>query len=113
MPTYFIARDPNNYDSPEHFRPWRFFERRQADPEHSSRYQFTSTAPENLAFGYGRSACPGRFFSAAQMKLFLAKLLIEYDFRFPEGQTERPDNVFADERIMPSRTQEIFFRKRG
>ncbi|KAF4636465.1 hypothetical protein G7Y89_g1617 [Cudoniella acicularis] len=34
-----------------------------------------------------------------------AYLTTSYDFKLPEGQTERPESTFADERIMPSRTQ--------
>lgn len=115
MPTYFIARDAEYYHSPLVFQPWRFYEKRKANEKASSQYQFCSTSRENLAFGYGKSACPGRFFSALQMKIILADLLVRYDFKFPDGQTRRPESDFADERITPSKTQLVGFRlrKRG
>ncbi|TVY48027.1 Ent-kaurene oxidase [Lachnellula occidentalis] len=112
MPTYFIARDAEYYPSPEVFQPWRFYEKSKANGKANSQYQFCSTSRENLAFGYGKSACPGRFFAALQMKIILADLVMRYDFKFPDGQTKRPESDFADERISPSKTQLVGFRLR-
>lgn len=113
MPTYCITRDPTLYPSPLEFRPLRFYELRQRGPDDAkARHQLTSTAPANLAFGYGASACPGRFFAAVAMKLILAHLLVHYEFRFPEGQAARPANVHVDERIWPDREQRVGFRGR-
>ena len=47
-------------------------------------YQFVSVTKENMAFGFGRHACPGRFFAANEIKLILARLLLGYDMRLPE-----------------------------
>lgn len=112
MPTYSIARDPAFYSSPLEFQPFRYFNLRERGPKDANRHQFTSTGPTNLAFGYGHSSCPGRGFAAVEMKLILGHLLHEYDFKFPDGQTKRPQNVHMDERIWPSREQIIGFRKR-
>jgi len=112
MPTYSIARDPAFYNSPSEFEPFRFYDLRQRSPEDANRHQLTSTGPTNLAFGYGHASCPGRSFAAAEMKMILGHLIHEYDFCFPEGQTERPANVYMDERITPSREQKIGFRLR-
>lgn len=113
MPTYCITRDPTLYPSPLEFRPLRFYELRQRGPDDAkARHQLTSTGPANLAFGYGASACPGRFFAAVAMKLILAHLLVHYEFRFPEGQAARPANVHVDERIWPDREQRVGFRGR-
>ena len=112
MPTYCIARDPTFYESPITFKPFRFYEMRQRSPEDAHRHQFTSTGPTSLPFGHGKWACPGRFFAACEMKLILAYMLHHYEVRFPEGQTQRPENTYIDERIWPSKTQLIGFRKR-
>lgn len=109
MPTYCIARDHALYPSPLEFRPLRFYELRQRSSEDAKRHQLTSTGPANLAFGYGTSACPGRFFAAVEMKLILAHLLIHYEFKFPDGQVSRPANVHVDERIWPDREQRVGF----
>ena len=112
MPTYSVARDPAFYSSPSTFHPFRFYELRQRSLEDANRHQLTSTGPANLAFGYGHAACPGRAFAAVEMKMILGHLVHEYDFKFPEGQTDRPENNHMDERIWPSRGQQIGFRMR-
>ncbi|KAF2185203.1 cytochrome P450 [Zopfia rhizophila CBS 207.26] len=112
MPTYSLARDPEYYTDPLEFKPFRFYEMREKDPENSNRHQYASTSRSNLAFGYGRAACPGRFLATAEIKLICAQLIHRFDMRFPEGQTMRPDNVYIDERITPDRGQQIGFRLR-
>ncbi|KAF3074772.1 Cytochrome P450 monooxygenase trt6 [Trichoderma lentiforme] len=39
----------------------------------------------HLEFSYGKSACPGRFFAASELKVSLAHNLMKYDFKVPEG----------------------------
>ena len=113
MPTYCIARDPEYYKEANAFDPWRFYDARQTtENEKANQNQLVSTNARNLAWGYGKSACPGRFLAAAQMKLLLAWILTHYDVRFPEGQKKRPENTHVDERIMPDRTQKVGFRLR-
>jgi len=107
-----IATDPKYYEEPLEFRPWRFYEMTQDNSEDANHYQFTSTGINNLAFGRGRFSCPGRFFAAAQIKLLLACILINYDFSFPDQQEKRPPNLYIDERIAPDRSQKIRFQRR-
>jgi cytochrome P450 len=113
MPTYALARDPEYYDDPLEFKPFRFYDMRQEDAEEGHRHQFASTSPNNLPWGYGRAACPGRQFAALEIKLICAQLLVKFDMKFPDGQDKRPDNVYVDERITPDRTQKIGFRLRA
>jgi hypothetical protein len=35
---------------------------------------------------YGKNACPGRFFAAAEIKVLLVYTLSVYDIQFPKGQ---------------------------
>ncbi|KAK1961576.1 cytochrome P450 [Colletotrichum sublineola] len=91
----------NNDDCffPDHgtFDPWRFYRMRQtkAPQETSSRtegvgdFQFASVGPTSLLFGYGRHACPGRFFVAYQMKVILALTLMNYDLANLECSKQR------------------------
>ena len=46
-----------------------------------------------MSFGFGRHACPGRFFAANEIKLILARLLLDYDIRMPPGVTEPYRNL--------------------
>ncbi|KAK0277736.1 hypothetical protein LTR35_009572 [Friedmanniomyces endolithicus] len=47
--------------------------------------QLVSTGGDNLNFGHGRHACPGRFFAAAEVKLILTKLILRYDMELIPG----------------------------
>ncbi|KAI3396477.1 hypothetical protein diail_12097 [Diaporthe ilicicola] len=46
-----------------------------------------TTSVEHYGFGHGRHACPGRFFVAHELKLFVAYLLLNYDLK---PLSERP-----------------------
>ena len=50
--------------------------------------------------------------AAAEIKLILAWILHRYEITFPKGQYKRPENLFVDERVIPSPSQEIGFRFR-
>lgn len=108
MATYSIARDPTIHVNPEKFEGFRHYERRLCQEE-ANRHQFVSTGPENLAFGHGVFACPGRFFAAALIKVVLGDMILNFDVSFPEGQTTRPENTFHGESIGPDRSQLIIF----
>ena len=112
---YWTARDPKVFDDGDQFRPWRWLELREAAERAGKSvtpFLATSTSAENLHWGYGRNACPGRFLAAAEIKLILAWILWHFDISFPHGQVARPESLFVDERIIPSRSQEIGFRLR-
>ncbi|KAI0424551.1 cytochrome P450 [Xylaria sp. FL1042] len=109
------SRDPSLYDSPLEFRPLRFFSP-SSYPEGvddvDATNLFSSITAGDSWFGTGRQACPGRWYASAQIKLVLYHLLIQYDFKFPNGQTERPKNWVKDEKTGPNMEQLILFRHR-
>lgn len=47
--------------------------------------QLVSATAERLAFGFGKHACPGRFFAAQELKTMLAHVLLKYDIEFIGG----------------------------
>lgn len=115
MAAYWRARDPEIFDGGAEFRPWRWLELRETAERAGKSvtpWLATSTSPDNLHWGYGRNACPGRFMAAAEIKLILAWILWHFDICFPYGQSKRPESVFIDERVVPSRMQEVGFRSR-
>lgn len=99
------------------FDPYRFYRLRSgetADPigyKSTEQYQFVTVTKENMGFGYGRHACPGRFFAANEIKLILARLLLDFDFKMPEGETKRFDNVVVASSIIPDARKEIMLRR--
>lgn len=83
FPTQDIHMDPDNYENPKRFDAFRF-SRSFEDATGSSRKEgeqelITTPTPSFMPFGYGRHACPGRYFAAQSMKQALAYLVLNYD----------------------------------
>lgn len=76
--------DSTYYDNPETFDPHRFLKMRRT-PGQETHAQLVSPSPEHLGFGLGTHACPGRFFAANEIKIFLCHMLLKYDFKLVEG----------------------------
>ncbi|KAF3759927.1 putative cytochrome P450 [Cryphonectria parasitica EP155] len=93
-------RDESLY--PGGFNP----ERALQDPAHP---KMTDISREFLNFGLGRSACPGRWFTANLLKLAFSHLLLDYDFDHLE---ERPQGVRKVTLIEPCGTSLVTIRKR-
>lgn len=47
--------------------------------------QFVSTGEQHMGFGYGKYACPGRFFAADAIKVFMCHVILKYDFELPSS----------------------------
>ncbi|KAL8957149.1 MAG: hypothetical protein Q9183_006136, partial [Haloplaca sp. 2 TL-2023] len=84
-PTQALSMDPKIYPDPEKFDPFRFAKLRETDAERAGKMQYASSNPQSMSFGFGRHACPGRFFASNEIKAILAHVLIHYDFKYPEG----------------------------
>lgn len=76
----------------------------------SNPFLFETPTPTRLNFGYGRTACPGRFFASHAIKMVLVELFGDYEFRFLPG-TGRPPNVMAHEFMFTSPDQKILVRR--
>jgi cytochrome P450 len=112
MPIYAIENDPRVTTDPAVFDGLRSYRLRQGlDKAKSDALQFSSPAPTVLNFGYGKTACPGRFFASLVVKMVFVKVLSEYDFRFAEGQI-RPRNLLAHEFLFCWPWQWMEVRKR-
>jgi cytochrome P450 len=109
--------DPNLYPDPETFDPHRFANlRSSATPDvigykNREQYQFVTVTKENMSFGYGRHACPGRFFAANEIKLILARIILRYDLRMPGGAKERPRNMSLGASSAPNPRIVMEFKK--
>jgi cytochrome P450 len=78
--------DPTIYPNPDEYDGYRFLKLREK-PGHETSAQLVSPSPEHLGFGFGKHACPGRFFATNQIKIFLCHVLLKYDFKLTEGCT--------------------------
>ncbi|KAJ0385947.1 hypothetical protein COL922a_005315 [Colletotrichum nupharicola] len=117
VPMVGPLQDDSHYTDPNLFDPYRFVSIRdemRSDPlqyANKEQYQFVSSTKENMAFGFGRHACPGRFFAATEIKMLLARLLLEYDIRMPDGVQHRYENIVRGDMIEPDHTKTMMVRK--
>ncbi|KAL9591968.1 MAG: hypothetical protein Q9179_007187 [Wetmoreana sp. 5 TL-2023] len=114
MPSGPIARDQTYYENPYDFDGDRFLRLAGNDRKHASQSpnEYAGVEPGNLSWGTGRFSCPGRWYASAMMKLLLATLILEYDFKFPNGQSQRPPNSVVDVNVLPNMKQKIMLSKR-
>nr|QWK52237.1 cytochrome P450 71B17 [Isatis tinctoria] len=75
-----IARDPKLWTNPEEFNPERFID---------SPVDYRGQHFELLPFGSGRRICPGISMGIATVELGLLNLLYFFDWKFPDGMTQR------------------------
>lgn len=103
--------DPSLYPNPDKFDAFRFSTVRAAQPELDGRSQYVASNTSSMSFGYGRHACPGRFFAAQEIKAIMSFILREYDMRFSQGQT-RPESVPVETQFLPNMTATVEFKRR-
>lgn len=111
MPVDAIQNDAEITTDPSSFDGLRYFKMRQAQGERHL-HQFATAEKTRLNFGYGKYACPGRFFASLEIKVILVKLIMNYDFKLPPQQG-RPQNLMAHEFIFPNPEGKLLFRERG
>lgn len=112
VPSQAISMDPELYPEPEKFDGFRFDRLRLSDPKSAGRQGYASCTPASMPFGYGRHACPGRFFAANEIKAIMVHLLMNYDFKFPEGQT-RPESLTFETQYLPHPTAKVLIKRRA
>jgi cytochrome P450 len=107
VPSHAINFDGTIYPDPEKFDALRFYKIRaekeatlkgqmsseDAFTEAAMNNQFNSVSETSLAFGYGRNACPGRFFAATEIKMIIATTLLKYDLKMKDDSMERFNNL--------------------
>ncbi|KAI1318921.1 cytochrome P450 [Xylariaceae sp. FL0255] len=82
-----IAVDTSNmwsseiYENPDTYDGHRFLKLRQNGGPRSNAAQLVSGDENHIAFGLGRSICPGRFMVANEIKVAIASILLKYDVR--------------------------------
>ncbi|KAI9882064.1 MAG: hypothetical protein M1823_006198 [Watsoniomyces obsoletus] len=110
MASRAIQNDEQSTPEPEKFDGLRYY-RLRLDPDQSHRHQFATTEDTILHFGHGTYACPGRFFASLEIKLVMVRLLMDYDFKLPDG-SGRPPNLTAHEYIFPNPAARMLFKER-
>ncbi|KAJ5540465.1 cytochrome P450 [Penicillium frequentans] len=111
VPAWAINRSTEIHTDAHTFKALRSLESSQTDRE--SPVDAYVPGDGFLSFGLGRHACPGRWFAASELKLILAFILAQYDFKLPSDTINRPMNNFRFFSCVPDGTQRLVFRARG
>jgi cytochrome P450 len=102
-----ILSDESKIKNPETFDAYRSYRSRNSASPHI----LGQNDKDHLAFGNGKQACPGRLFAVAEIKTVFARLLLEYDFKYPEGKG-RPENLHVNEMVVVNPTAKLMIRKK-
>jgi cytochrome P450 len=108
-PMEAIHHDPKVFSDPEVFDPYRFYNKRQTT-ESAGKHQFVTAGPDVLGFGYGKHACPGRFFAANEIKLILISLLQQFDIEQKDKGPRYPHIVSGDS-IRVDMSRQLMFKR--
>ncbi|KAI2637164.1 cytochrome P450 [Hypomontagnella submonticulosa] len=103
--------DPSVTATPELFDPMRSYRKRHSSPDNMNKHLAGQTSTDNVTFGYGKLACPGRAFSVGEIKLILARLIHQFEFKFPDGKS-RPLTMYADENVFADPNGRVMMRIR-
>nr|A0A2I6PIZ9.1 RecName: Full=Cytochrome P450 monooxygenase nodZ; AltName: Full=Nodulisporic acid biosynthesis cluster protein Z [Hypoxylon pulicicidum]AUM60058.1 cytochrome P450 oxygenase [Hypoxylon pulicicidum] len=115
-----IHHDARFYSNPTEYQPFRFVARDAFHTEgkegsekvlQPSEAILTSTIDERLlTFGYGRRACPGRWFASHILKMLIAYITINYDI---QPLTGPPKKVKFADFTVPSPSIKIIVRRKN
>jgi len=111
IPIKATHSDERVFENANEFDGFRFAKLRDSERNAvTSKLQMISTSVDNLSFGLGRHACPGRFFAANELKVLLAHLVVTYDMQFEEGKGA--PRALSIATISIPRTTDVMFRAR-
>jgi cytochrome P450 len=123
-----IHRDAAIYPDPDSFLPHRFtqagaarsiVDQLSSGNGHSNVAQSSTPGKDKstatlddafLGFGFGKHACPGRFFALNEMKIFVAHMVMHYDVEVVGGRPELVDVIWLK---VPLNDAKIRVRKRS
>lgn len=112
LPSRAVYLDPANYPDESTFDGFRHYKLRQSGTARDhARNQFVTSNEQNLMFGYGRHACPGRFFAANEIKMLLARLILAFDFKNEDGSLQRYPNIEVGPLIAPDPKRKLLFKR--
>ncbi|KAK0617480.1 cytochrome P450 [Immersiella caudata] len=109
--SHAINQDPEVYPDPTRFDPFRFSRLRDL-PGNELKFQHASTGLDNINFGHGLWACPGRFFANAEIKVVLAHLLVRYDIENTPGTRQSWQRHYGLA-ILPDSEAEVLIKARA
>lgn len=116
IPSHAIMQDPVFFNDPSTFDGFRFVPPKDQKVDLAAPRQkvpnFVTTNESNLAWGYGKHACSGRFFASYEIKMVMAYLLLHFEFKFADDRVERPANISFELQNSPDPTVKILLKRR-
>ncbi|KAG8831335.1 hypothetical protein FRC18_006753 [Serendipita sp. 400] len=121
---YATHYDENNYPDALKFDGFRFIGKEgeddnveQKDSTSKAKASTYAITPNYLLFGYGRHACPGRFFATMEVKTMVAYLIYHYDIEWAESQSKgvegyRPPDFWIGTSVIPNPKARVKIRER-
>ncbi|KAL3418560.1 cytochrome P450 [Phlyctema vagabunda] len=110
-PVYAIHHDNANYENAMKYDAFRFSRARESSSIlEGKNLSIVTTNEAFLTFGHGSHSCPGRFFAAAELKLLLAYIILNYDVK---PLLTRPPNKIIAANIIPPTSAKIEVRRRS
>ena len=123
-------QDPDFYEHPERFEPFRFAKATpssdtdsgvefDSDPDKapagrdsvaSRPRKLVTTGPDYLSFGHGKHGCPGRFFVAQFLTIMLALISQKYDI---QPLSKKPKGHHISDHYKPPEDAMIMIRRRA
>lgn len=115
IPQYAVNLDPDHFPDPKVFKPFRFADTRDDTEKCPAKTiptadLFESITGTGVDFGRGKAACPGRYFAAWCMKVFLAHFILRFEVELQAG-TARPEDIVAGPHRLANPSAHILIRR--
>ncbi|KAK1449315.1 hypothetical protein CMEL01_08630 [Colletotrichum melonis] len=110
FPTFAIHRDSEFFVDATEFDGFRFLKLRQEDDKDGGKHHYVSARRDMLGWGFGKTACPGRFLADIEIKLIVAFILMNYDIKNPDGQ-DRHAHVHFENQVFPDPVNPVLMKK--
>lgn len=101
-----VMRDPDIFEDPEVFNPSRF-----TTQEEDGKNAFHALGYEYLAWGGGKTACPGRLLASDILKLTLADMFLRYEMK-PVNEGGEMNGMRIGPFLIPDRSSKFLVRRR-
>jgi cytochrome P450 len=113
IPSYAVHLDPSHYENPTKFDAFRYSRIFEDDHDNTRQAReqglVSSYSDSYFAFGYGKHACPARWFVSQFLKQALAYAVQNYDMEFI-GEPLEKKTIFN--MILPQTQDKIRVRRR-
>ncbi|KAH8768968.1 cytochrome P450 [Diaporthe sp. PMI_573] len=112
LPTGAINMDRQFFQDPETFDGFRYYRHRAASEDSRNASQMVTVGKQDLTWGYGRHACPGRYLAEVVLKLLVIEFITRYEIRLPDDVKERPKNIEYEGLVIPDPEWKLEMRSR-